>query len=128
MKHIMNISLALLATAMLTVGAASPSNAAAPAPAAVPVPTTAGCLLVSNLFAKHATEQKDRALGERLLYFFMGRIDDRMSAEQLKSALRQQRPAINDTNATGLMNACVHEMQLEAQALEAASQQLQQGK
>jgi len=123
----MNNTLLLLTSAMLGVGAASPSNAATSAPAAVPVPTTAGCLLVSNLFAKHATEEKDRALGERLVYFFLGRVDDR-NAEELKSALRQQRPAINNTNAAVLMNACVHEMQVKAQMLETASQQLEQGK
>ncbi len=118
----------ILASAMLAGVAAAPPQGPAASVAAVPAPTTAGCLLVSNIFAKHATDEKDRSLGQLLVYFFMGRIDDRMNEDELKLALRQQRRVINDSNATALLNACLHEMQAKAQMLEAASQKLQQGK
>ena len=120
--------LIILSSVMLAgVGSAPPQNAA-PAAAPAPAPTTAGCLLVSNAFAKHATEEKDRTLGQLLVYFFMGRIDDRMNVDELKSALSEQRRGINDSNATALVNACLRQMQTKAQMLEAASQKLQQGK
>ena len=124
----MKLKLIILASAMLAgVGAAPPQGPVASA-TAVPAPTTAGCLLVSNVFAKHATDEKDRSLGQLLVYFFMGRIDDRMSEDRLKLELSERRRAINDSNATALLNACLHEMQAKAQMLEAASQKLQQGK
>ena len=119
--------LIMLASVMLVGIGASPRQVPAPAPAAVP-PTTAGCLLVSNAFAKHATEEKDRSLGQLLVYFFMGRIDDRTNADQLKLELQEHRRVINDSNATALVNACLRQMQAKAQMLEAASQKLQQGK
>lgn len=124
----MKIKLIVLASAVLAGVGAAPPQSRAPAAAAVPAPTTAGCLLVSNVFAKHATDEKDRTLGQLLVYFFMGRIDDRTSEDQLKLALGEQRRAINDSNATALMNACLRQMQAKAQMLEVASQKLQQGK
>lgn len=124
----MKPKLVMLAPLLLAgTGASLPPTPAAAA-AAVPAPTTAGCLLVSNIFAKHATEEKDRSLGQLLVYFFMGRIDDRTSEDRLKLDLQEQRRAINDSNATALVNACLQEMQSKAQMLEAASQKLQQGK
>lgn len=123
----MKTKLIILASAMLIEAGAAPPKAPAPS-VAIPAPTTAGCLLVSNIFAKHATQEKDRSLGQLAVYFFMGRIDNRTNEDELKLALAEQRRAINDSNATALMNACLHEMQTKAQMLEAASQKLQQGK
>lgn len=124
----MKPKLATVLALILAGAGASLTQAPAAAGAAVPPPTTAGCLLVSNIFAKHATEEKDRSLGQLLVYFFMGRIDDRTSEDQLKLDLQQQRRVINDSNATALVNACLHEMQSKAQMLQGASQKLQQGK
>lgn len=124
----MKPKLVMLAPLLLAGAGASLPPTPAAAAAAVPAPTTAGCLLVSNIFAKHATEEKDRSLGQLLVYFFMGRIDDRTSEDRLKLDLQEQRRAINDSNATALVNACLQEMQSKAQMLEAASQKLQQGK
>lgn len=123
MKH----KLTILASAMFIEAAAPAPKAPAPS-APIPAPTTAACLLVSNIFAKHATQEKDRSLGQLAVYFFMGRIDDRMNENELKLALAEQGRAINDSNATALMNACLHQMQTKVQMLEGASQKLQQGK
>lgn len=126
---IMKASIILLAIAISTSaagerGAYASSSSAPPAPAA----TTAGCLLVSNAFAKHAVDEKDRVLAQSVLYFFLGRIGDATTAEQLKSQLRQQGPLLNSTNATPLMNTCLGEMKAKAQMLETAAHQIQQAK
>lgn len=91
-----------------------------------PPPTTAGCLLVSNLVAKNANDPKDRNLAQLSLQFFLGRIDERTSPQQLKSDLQQKGHLITKTNATSLMNACLHQMQTKSRMLQSVAQELQQ--
>jgi len=118
-----------IASTVLALGASQPTaHAIAPNSTSVPAPTTAGCLLVSNVVAKGATDVKDRALAQSSFYFFLGRIDERTTLQQLKSALQQQGHAITKANAVPLMNACFHQMQVKSQMLQSAGQQLQQGK
>ena len=114
----------LFAATLLAIG---PSEAASAAPAPPPPATTAACLIVSNIFAKHSTGEKERSLAQSALYFFIGRIDDRTTAEQLKLELKQQHQLITGANAAALMNACVRQMQAKSQMLQAVGQQLQQG-
>lgn len=123
------VTLALLALALPGMVSAQ-STSKAPAPATVPVPqtSTAGCLLVSNAFAKHATQEKERTLAQSVLYFYIGRISDRTSLDQLRTELEQQGQALTSTNATPLMNACLREMEMKAQLLQNAAEQLQRGK
>ena len=120
--------LALVAPPMLTIASASSSEARGAAAAQVPTPTTAGCLLVSNAFSKHATEEKVRPIAESVLYFFLGRIDPGTTTGQLKMALLQQGRLINSANATGLFNACLRQVQANGQMLQTAAQQIGGGK
>jgi hypothetical protein len=114
---------------LLSLAAAQPKAAApAPAPAAVPPPTTAGCLLVSNLVAKHATEAKDRDLAQSAFYFFIGRLGDRTTPDQLKSAFQAQERLIKAATVSPLMNACLRQMQQKLQMIQSVGQQLQQAK
>ncbi len=121
----MKAKLMLIPAALLAMAAAQPKTAA-PAPTPAPPPTTGGCLLVSNLVAKHATEAKDRDLAQSAFYFFAGRIDERTSPDQLKSAFQQQGRLIKASNVSALMNACLREMQPKLQMIQTVGQQLQQ--
>lgn len=124
----MNKNLIFLAATLVAISSYEPAQALAEPAASAPAPTTAGCLLVSNLFAKRGTEVKDRTLALSSLYFFLGRIDDRTTTQQLKSDLQQQGHTINRANLVSLMNACLHAMQVKFQMLQSASQQLQKAK
>lgn len=127
----MNARLVVLAVLMLTTAAGRPVKAPAVAPAApvtAPAATTAGCLLVSNAFATGATEEKYRSLAQAALYFFMGRIDDRTTPEQLKSALNEQGRVINKDNASELMNSCLRLVQEKSLLLKSAAQQPKQSR
>jgi hypothetical protein len=77
---------------------------------------------------KHAIDPKDRPVAQSVLYFFLGRIDDRTTAEQLMEALKEQGRLINDGNATPLMEACLQEMNAKARMLESAARQVQREK
>lgn len=115
--------LAIVAALLIAAPAQPPGNAPLPSP---PPPTTAGCLLVSNLFARRATVGNDRTLGERSLYFFIGRIGQQATREQLKLELQQQARLINSSNAMSLMNACIQEMQAKSEMLQSVADQLRQ--
>src|SRR5438876_964489 len=100
----------------IATGAPSPPAKSPPVKASQALsPTTAGCLLVSNAFAKHATDEKIRPMAQSVLYFYLGRLDQGMNTGELKLALRQQGRVLNSTNATGLMNACFRQMQAKGQ-------------
>lgn len=120
--------IAVAASLLIPVSAVPAAPTVVHGSASVPAPTTAGCLLVSNLVAKNATELKDRNLAQATLQFFLGRIDDRTTPQQLRSELHQQGHLITQANATVLMNACLHQMQAKSQMLQSVAEQLQQRK
>ena len=122
----MNRNLIFLSAGLLATSPAEPAQALPGAPLAAP--TTGGCLVASNLVAKGATNPNDRALAQSSLYFFLGRIGDHTTSQQLKSDLEQQRHVITRASLVPLMNACIHIMQTKSQILQLAAQQLQQKK
>lgn len=122
-------NLIVIASTLFALGSGQPSaRPMASGTTAVPASTTAACLLVSNLVAKRATDLKDRDLAQSSFYFFLGRINERTTLQQLKAELQQQGHAISKADVAPLMNACLHQMQVKSQMLQSAGQELQQRK
>ena len=120
----------MLAAATLTIAAGQPGAKPALPPAIKPRPpaTTLNCLLASNIFAQHETDQQRKALAHEALLFYLGRLDPRTSASQLKTALKLTADGLKGVNAASLMNACLVELRAKGNMLQAVGQQLQQGK
>lgn len=119
----------MLAAAPLVIAAAQPAaKPAFPAATKTAPATTLNCLLASNVFAQREADQQRKDLAHQTLLFYLGRLDPRMSAPQLKSALKQTADGLRGVNAPVLMNQCLVELRAKASMLETAAQQLQQSK
>jgi hypothetical protein len=82
------------------------------------------CLLVSNLFAKSGKEPKAKRVGEVAAYFYLGRIDGRVSSDQLRTAMREQQKTVTAENAGAVMAACARRMEASARSVQAVGRQL----
>ena len=80
--------------------------------------TDAQCLIVSNAFANSSTDDNQKKAAEASVYFYLGRVSDRMTAPQLKTLLDTQAKTITDKTAADTMNACVHAIQAKVQLLQ----------
>jgi hypothetical protein len=115
--------------AMQPAAAAPPSAKPAPAPAQRAAPaTTINCLIASNVFAQRETDANKRDVAKQTLYFYLGRLDPRMTASQLGAALKRASDSLKGASAAPLMNACLHELQTKSEVLQMAGQQAKQAK
>ena len=100
------------AVALLIVGIASPASAQT-------VPEDVRCMLLSNIFAKGAADEKVRNRAAQNLAFFMGRLDDRSDPQGIVSAIRIQASSIDAKTAGPAMEACASRMARAAQSMQA---------
>ena len=84
----------------------------------------ARCLLVSNIFAKAATNVKAREAANLASFFYLGRLDGRMAGPRLAATLVAQQKTITTANAGAVMNGCVQYMARRRAALQALGQRL----
>lgn len=73
--------------------------------------TDAQCLLLSNAFGGSAKDADSQKTAQAAVYFYLGRIGDRMTAAQLKALFGQASKSITQANAGTLMDACVKNVQ-----------------
>lgn len=100
-----------LATALLmTSGAAAAQSAA-----------DAQCLILSNAFSKGSKNADQQKAAEASLYFYLGRVGDRMTAVQLKRLLDEQAKTITDKTAGETMNKCIQAIQTKVELLRSFS-------
>ncbi len=98
--------LALAAALLMTSGSAMAQSA-----------SDLQCLIVSNAFAKNATDTNQQKAAEASLYFYLGRVNDKTAA-QLKSLLDAQSKLITDKTAGDTMNKCVQAIETKVQLLQ----------
>ncbi|GAA3894577.1 hypothetical protein GCM10022276_12150 [Sphingomonas limnosediminicola] len=127
-----SFSRTLIAAASLTVAVASPAlsvemqaSQVAPRP---PATTTINCLLVSNAYARSETNPKAKVVAQQTFYFYLGRLDPRISSQQLKIELQRTAGVVKAASAVPLMNACAQEVQAKGRMLQSVGEQLRQGK
>ena|SRR4051794_30411861 len=101
-----------IAAALLLSGSAATAQSA----------TDAGCILLSNAFAKSAKDANAQKAAEASLYFYLGRIGNGMTSTQLKALFDQQGKIITDANAPTMMTACVKAIQTKVDLLQTLAQ------
>lgn len=77
------------------------------------------CLLASNLFVKAEKDPGKHQVAVLASYYYLGRVDARLSGAQLAAALKTQAPTINAQNAGPTMTACAKRVQGAAVAIQA---------
>lgn len=86
------------------------------------------CLLVSNLFAKAAKDPKAKALAEATKYYFLGKLQGRISSAQLRTQAVAEAKSITPKGAGPVMNACAKQLQGTVISVESALKQAAGGK
>lgn len=77
------------------------------------------CLLASNAFAQRETEPAKKQLAMVASAFYLGRLDARISNDQLKNAVQAQAKAMSFASLAPTMNDCVKRLQQKGLALRA---------
>ncbi len=111
----------VLFVALASYAVATPASAQSTA-------SDAKCLMVSNVFAKAATDPKAREAANLASFFYLGRLDGRLSASQLADALIAQQKGLTAANAGPVMNECNRFMARRSAALQALGQRLDRGR
>jgi hypothetical protein len=102
--------------------------AVAAPPASAQAVNDVRCLLVSNLFAKAAKDPKAKALAEASKYYYLGKLQGRVSPAQLKTQAIAQAKTVNAKDAGPFMNDCAKQLQSTVQTTEATLKQAAGGK
>lgn len=91
----------------MMVGAALAAFAVAAPVAAQGVEDDVRCLLAANVFARAEKDAAKRQISMAASVFYLGRLDARISNEQLKAAVQAQAKAMPASSLGPIMTACV---------------------
>ena len=80
------------------------------------------CLTVSKFFAANEKDPRKKQLSVVSAFFYLGRIDARLSVGQLKAQLAAPGALIKQAEAGSLMNACAKKVQETQRSLLAIGQ------
>jgi hypothetical protein len=100
------------AVALLIVGIVSPASAQT-------VSEDVRCMLLSNIFAKGASDEKVRNGASLNLAFYIGRLDGRADPQGIASAMRTQASSIDQKTAGPAMDACASRLARASQSIQA---------
>ena len=96
---------------------------AAPAVAA-PADHDVQCFMASNVFANADKDPARKALAAAAGLYYLGRLDARLSPDQLKAQITAQGKMLNPQSLGPTMTACAKELQAKQTALRAMGQDL----
>jgi hypothetical protein len=82
------------------------------------------CLLASNLFVGSEKDPAKRQVAVLSSYFYLGRVDGRLSGPQLAAALKAQSRTITAANAGPTMTGCAKRLQGAGLAIQMLGRQL----
>lgn len=92
--------------------AAAAALVLAGAPAAAQSPDEdVKCFIASNLFTRAEKDPTRNRVAVLASYFFLGRVDAKLSGQQLAAALKAQSAAITPETAGPIMTACAKRLQ-----------------
>ena len=91
---------------MMMIGAAAAACAVAAPVAAQSIDDDVRCLLAANVFARTDKDPAKRQVAAATSVFYLGRLDARISTEQLKAAVTAQVKTMPASTLTPTMNAC----------------------
>ena len=86
------------------------------------------CLTLSKFFAANEKDATKKLLATASTFFYLGRVDARLSADQLKLLISAPSGQIKKTDAGGLMTACAKRLQGRQQALMSVGRPAIEGK
>ena len=92
--------------------------AASPASAQT-VPDDVRCMLLSNMFATGARDEKARNVAAQSLGFYIGRLDGRADPQGIVTAKRAQPSSIDPKTAGPAMDVCASRLARAAQSIQA---------
>ena len=92
---------------IMMVGAVMAAVAAGAPVAAQSVDSDVRCLLASNVFARAEKDAAKRQISMAASVFYLGRLDARISNEQLKTAVQAQAKSMPASSLGPTMTACV---------------------
>jgi hypothetical protein len=78
------------------------------------------CFLLSNAFAKQASDEKARTLAAASLTFYLGRLDAKSTVPAIADSIRRNRTTIDPKTAGAQMSACAAHMGRLEQSIQAA--------
>ena len=76
------------------------------------------CLLAANLFVKGEKDQARHQVAVLSSYYYLGRVDARLSGAQLSAALKAMAPTITPQTAGPTMTACAKRVQSATMAIQ----------
>lgn len=82
------------------------------------------CLMASNAFTKIEKDPAKKQTAIASMFFYLGRLDARLSPTQLKAQLLAQQKALNPGNLAQTMNTCAATIGAKQKALIAMGEQL----
>ncbi|MBA2920221.1 hypothetical protein GON01_00785 [Sphingomonas sp. MAH-20] len=82
------------------------------------------CLLAANLFVKAEKDPGKHQVAVLSSYYYLGRVDARLSGAQLSAALKAQAPTITAENAGPTMTSCAKRVQGSAMAIQTLGKSL----
>jgi hypothetical protein len=106
-----------MARRIIGIGVALAAMGLATPVAAQSVDDDVRCLLASNFFAKTEKDPQKKQLAVSAAAFYLGRLDVRMSNDQLKNAALAQAKTLTGTSVSPLMNNCAKRVVLKDAAL-----------
>ena len=83
-------------------------------------PSDVRCLLLSNLYAKQAEDEKARATARQASFFYLGRVTG--PAADIRARLSDEAKTLSSTNGGDAMAACANAMVKRAEELAAGTQ------
>jgi hypothetical protein len=95
-----------------------------PAHAAAPLDDDVRCFILSNAFAKSATDPKARAAAAASLTFYLGRLDGRAPPASVAQVISRVGKGIDPKTAGVQMGACTQRMARSEQSIQAAVRML----
>jgi hypothetical protein len=82
------------------------------------------CLLASNVFAAGGNDAAHKQLAATIGLFFLGRVDARLTQDQLRAEVLTQGKALTGKNVGDVMNGCVQRFQAKQRAMVLLGQQI----
>lgn len=82
------------------------------------------CFMASNVFAKAAPDDKGKEAAIRTRFYYLGRVEVRLTPAQLKAALAAQGKSFDMATAATTMNACVERLDASARSVQAIGAEL----
>ncbi|HYZ48945.1 MAG TPA: hypothetical protein VE567_08640 [Sphingomonas sp.] len=81
------------------------------------------CLLAANLFAKSEKDPAKQQIARFSAYYFLGRVDARLSGSELMTSLKSQGSAITAQTAGPIMTSCAKRVQSAGMAIQTLGRQ-----